>query len=101
MIKSCIDHEILPPAFSSDDTGFTVQLFNNTDTVLRERGYDDPLISVVKDTLLNKRTTNARVQEVCDVKKATATRYLSQLEGVYLERVGETGRGTYYKIKGS
>lgn len=101
MIKACVEHEILPPSFSSDESGFSVQLYSNTDTILKERGFEDALIAVVKDTLASKRTTNARVQEVCGVTKATATRYLNELEGIYLERVGETGRGTYYKIKGS
>jgi len=101
MIKACVEHELLPPAFHSDASGFSVQLFNNTEKALQKRGLESSLIKVIKDALANKQTTNARVQDICSVTKATATRYLKKLEGMYLDRVGETGRGTYYKIKGS
>ena len=101
MIKACVEHELFHPVFHSDAAGFSVQLFSNTEEVLQERGLESSLIKVVKDAIANKRITNARVQEICSVTKATATRYLKELEGMYLERVGETGRGTYYKIKGS
>jgi hypothetical protein len=30
----------------------------------------------------------------------TASRYLTELEGNYLDKIGETGRGTVYVFKG-
>ncbi|WP_339700850.1 hypothetical protein [Algoriphagus aquimarinus] len=44
--------------------------------------------------------TNAEVQKLGNVSKATATRYLSELEDEYLEKMGTTGVGTQYKLKG-
>lgn len=64
-------------------------------------GFNSAQIKVVIEGLAGKRVNNKLVQELCGVSKATASRYLEDLEGVYLERIGETGRGTYYKIKGS
>ncbi len=34
------------------------------------------------------------------VSKATATRYLSELEETFIEKVGTTGVGTSYVLKG-
>lgn len=101
MIKACVENRLLPPSFSLDTAGFQVIMYSNTEQVLKEKGFDNAHIKVMQDLLANHRTTNKRVQEICNVSKATATRYLDDLEGVYIERVGETGRGTYYKIMGS
>lgn len=44
--------------------------------------------------------TNTEVQKLSNVSKATATRYLSELEDEYLEKMGTTGVGTQYRLKG-
>ena len=47
------------------------------------------------------RITNAEYQQLCTVSKRTASDGLSELEAKgLLERVGTTGKGTYYRLKG-
>jgi hypothetical protein len=38
-------------------------------------------------------------QTICNVSKASATRYLSILEGEWIEKQGTTGVGTIYVLK--
>ena len=51
----------------------------------------------------NGEITNKIYQELCDVSKATATRDLTELMDKHklLERTGEVGAGTVYKLIGS
>ena len=51
----------------------------------------------------NQSMTNNIYQEICDVSKATATRDLTELSEKFklLERYGEVGAGTSYKLIGS
>ena len=100
MINECVEHEILPPDFNVEMSGFMVSMFSNPKSLLSGKGYDNTLIDIVIDTLEQGQTSNTRVRKICEVSKATATRYLDQLEGNILSRIGETGRGTYYIIKG-
>ena len=45
---------------------------------------------------------NTTVQQLAHVSKPTATRYLAELEKVgYLQKIGTTGVGTEYALKGS
>jgi ATP-dependent DNA helicase RecG len=45
------------------------------------------------------RINNSAVQQLCQVSKATATRYLSELEKEnYLHKTGITGAGTGYTL---
>ncbi len=101
MIKACIKHQLLPPAFDASGSGFQVNIIGDPKLYLESRGVNEVLITIVLETLAQGKITNKHVQEVCSVSKATATRYLDELEDRYLERVGATGRGTYYVIKGS
>ncbi len=100
IIKACLNHRLLPPIFNVS-SGFQVSLISNAKEYLKDRNIDNSLIDVLTETLNVGKVTNKRVQEICEVSKATATRYLEELEGEFLERVGATGRGTYYIIKGS
>jgi len=51
----------------------------------------------------NKTITNKKYQELCKVSKATATRDLTELVEYFqlLERIGDVGAGTTYKLIGS
>jgi ATP-dependent DNA helicase RecG len=44
--------------------------------------------------------SNSEVQTICKVSKATATRYLGELEGEWIEKSGTTGVGSSYVLKG-
>lgn len=93
MINECVNYLLLPPEFELKTSGFVVEINNKVDARLKLEGLDNQLINIVKETLASGRITNDKVQEVCIVSKATATRYLDKLEGLYLDRVGGTGRG--------
>ena len=88
--------------FDVEMSGFIVSMFSNPKSLLSRKGYNNTLIDIVIDTLEQGQTSNTRVRKICEVSKATATatRYLDQLEGNNLSRIGETGRGAYYIIKG-
>ena len=63
-------------------------------------GLKHELIQIVLYTQANEATTNSEVQKLCEVSKATATRYLKELEDNFLEKMGTTGVGTAYVLKG-
>lgn len=101
MIKESISGKILPPEFNTQMSGMMVSFFSNAEDYLKRKELKPELISIIVEVLDRGRVTNARVRELCGVSKATATRYLTELDGNYLERVGKTGEGTYYKLMGS
>jgi ATP-dependent DNA helicase RecG len=72
-----------------------------TDDNLREMGLTERQLQAVLHVKKHRKITNQQYQELLGVKKRTATEDLHWLEekGI-LERVGSTGKGTYYKIKG-
>jgi ATP-dependent DNA helicase RecG len=71
-----------------------------TEDNLREMDLSERQIQAVLHVKKNRRISNQQYQELFGVKKRTATEDLHLLEekGI-LERVGSTGKGTYYKIK--
>lgn len=70
---------------------------------LKEIGLTARQIKAVKYLKENKIITNKIYQEICDVSKATATRDLTELIEKFrlLERLGDVGAGTSYKLIGS
>ncbi|WP_339694479.1 RNA-binding domain-containing protein [uncultured Roseivirga sp.] len=101
MIKESVAGKILPPEFNTEMSGMMVSFFSDAEEFLKRKELKKELIKVVLDTLEKGNTNNSRVRDICNVSKATATRYLTELDGEFLERVGKTGEGTYYIIKGS
>lgn len=100
MIKACKAHKIAPPIFSNDVPDFQVELIKYSDDGLKALGLKEELRKIVLFIQDNESITNSDVQELCDVSKATATRYLNELEESYIEKVGSTGVGTTYYLKG-
>ena len=50
----------------------------------------------------NGKITNKEYQELNKVSKPTATRDLESLvKKFFLEKIGITGKGTFYRLKGS
>ena len=68
-----------------------------------EKGLSTRQIKAIEYLKENKNITNKIYQEVCEVSKATATRDLTELIEKFkiLERTGEVGAGTFYKLIGS
>jgi len=72
-----------------------------TEENLREMELPARQLQAVLHVKKNRRITNQQYQELFGVKKRTASEDLHELEAKgILERVGSTGKGTYYKIKG-
>ena len=67
---------------------------------LKQRGLQDELIKIVLYVQANEIITNSEVQKLFEVSKATASRYLKELEHNFIEKMGPTGVGTVYVLKG-
>jgi ATP-dependent DNA helicase RecG len=72
-----------------------------TDSILTKLGLNERQVEAVKFIKVGGRITNKEYQEKFGLKKRQSTDDLKELEdkGV-LKRVGTTGRGTYYILKG-
>lgn len=100
IINACKEHKIAPPIFSNNPPDFQVELIRYSEGALKERGLKDGLIQIVLYVQANEIITNSEVQKLCEVSKATATRYLKELEDNFIDKMGTTGVGTVYVLKG-
>ena len=72
-----------------------------TEEYLRKLGLNERQIKAVKYVKEKGEITNKKYQELCKVKKRTASDDLRGLqEQDIFERVGTTGKGTFYVLKG-
>ncbi len=67
------------------------------------KGLSTRQIKAIEFIKENKYITNKIYQEICEVSKSTATRDLTELVDKFklLDRSGEIGAGTSYKLIGS
>lgn len=100
IINACKTHKIAPPIFANTPPDFEVTLVNHTMSSLTEKGLKSEAIAIVLYIQKHQSITNSIVQDLCKVSKATATRYLNELEGDFIEKIGKTGVGTSYVLKG-
>jgi len=100
MISECRKKGILPPRFIYDFSGFIVELYKYTEKELKNKNFKNWQIRIILYIQDKGAITNTEVQEICDVSKRTATTYLSDLESNYIEKIGKTGKGTNYILKG-
>jgi ATP-dependent DNA helicase RecG len=100
IINTCKAHKIAPPIFFNSPPDFQVELIRYTDKGLNAFGLKEELRKIVLHTQENGSISNSEVQAICSVSKATATRYLNELEANYIEKFGTTGVGTRYVLKG-
>jgi ATP-dependent DNA helicase RecG len=93
------------PLIESIYGGISVTIFKNSlDTkTLIDKGLSPRQIKAIEYLKKSKQITNKIYQEICEVSKATATRDLTELIYKYklLERSGDVGAGTTYKLIGS
>lgn len=72
-----------------------------TEDFLMEQGLNERQMKAVAHVKKRRRITNQEYQQLVEVKKRTASEDLRQLEEKNIfERVGSTGKGTYYKLRG-
>lgn len=100
MINACKGHKIAPPIFSNIPPDFQVELIKYTNKGLKESGLKEELRKIILHIQANGSVSNSEVQTICNVSKATATRYLGELEAEWLDKIGSTGVGTVYVFKG-
>ena len=100
IVNACKAHKIAPPIFYNIPPDFQVELVKYTDNGLKESGLKEELRKIILHIQENGRIANSEVQTICKVSKATATRYLGELEGKWIEKLGITGNGTTWVFKG-
>lgn len=100
MINACKAHKIAPPIFSNIPPDFQVELIKYTDKGLTELGLKEELRKIILHIQENGSISNSEVQTICNVSKATATRYLGEMEAEWIDKIGSTGVGTMYVFKG-
>lgn len=102
IIDFCKQHGIPSPEFKEVFGGFSVVFRKDvyTEEYLRNLGLNERQIKAVMYVKERGKITNKEYQEICGIKKRQATDDLKELEDkVILERVGKTGKGTYYTFK--
>lgn len=100
IINACKAHKIAPPIFANLAPDFQVTLMSYSEEGLLKMGLKEELVKIIGYLQVNEVITNTQVQKLCDVSKATATRYLNELEKNFIKKVGTTGVGTVYVLKG-
>jgi len=102
IVRECVEKGLPEPEFAQTQGAlwltFRKDIF--TEEYLRSFGLNDRQIKVVLYVKEKGRIMNAEYQKLCGISKRTASNDLSNLETTgILERVGTTGRGTYYQLK--
>jgi ATP-dependent DNA helicase RecG len=102
MITECHAHHLPAPRYFFDAAGCAVEFFYYTPTYLEGQGLKPELVTIVLHVQSQGTINNTTVQRTVGVSKATATRYLAELEKAdYIQKTGTTGVGTWYTLKGS
>lgn len=105
IINECKKAGLPEPIIEYSSGGISVTILKNqfNEKNLIEIGLSARQIKAVDYLKENKSITNKIYQEICEVSKATATRDLTELIEKFklLERSGEVGAGTSYKLIGS
>ncbi|WP_163325538.1 ATP-binding protein [Draconibacterium mangrovi] len=105
IINECKKAGLPEPIIEYASGGISVTILKNqfNEKSLIEIGLSTRQIKAVEYLKENKSITNKIYQEICKVSKATATRDLTELIEKFklLERSGEVGAGTSYKLIGS
>lgn len=101
MIRESLAHNLPEPDFAQRGGEFTVALWRDwmTDRVMAELGLNERQKQAIIHLKARTRIANSEYQALVRVARATATRDLEGLliKGV-LQKVGTTGKGTYYVL---
>jgi ATP-dependent DNA helicase RecG len=105
IINECKKAGLPEPIIEYSSGGINVTILKNqfNEKSLITKGLSTRQIKAIEFIKENKSITNKIYQEICEVSKATATRDLTELIEKFkiLERSGEVGAGTSYKLIGS
>lgn len=103
MIKQCKKNGLPEPEFKQLRSEFRSIISRDiyTEDVLKKLGLEDRQIAAVMYVKQKGKIRNKEYQNLCRVKKRQATDDLKELENKnILQRIGKTGKGTYYILKG-
>ncbi len=104
MIQACRKSGLPDPVFEEKSGGFAIRFQKSllNEERLIKAGLNKRQIEALRYAKEKGRITNIEYQEEWGVSKATATRDLALLiKKGFLVQYGKTGRGTFYKLKGS
>ncbi len=105
IIDECKSAGLPTPEISEMTGGIVVTIYKDiyNEKHLAKHGLNERQLRAVLYVKENKSISNSTYQDLCDVSKATATRDLTELieKHKLLERTGEVGAGTIYKLIGS
>jgi ATP-dependent DNA helicase RecG len=93
------------PDIEKNSGGISVTIYKNvySEKQLKEKGLSKRQVKVIEFLRENSFISNKIYQEMFKVSKATATRDLTDLVDKFklIERYGDVGAGTTYKLIGS
>lgn len=105
ILNECKKAGLPEPIIESTSGGISITIYKNVveSKNLVNKGLNNRQIKAIEYLKKNVIITNKTYQNLYDVSKATATRDLTELVEKYklLERTGEVGAGTTYKLIGS
>lgn len=99
MINACRKVGLPEPIIERRHNGMYIEFRRYTFKALTNKGVKKELIAIILHVQIHGSIDNKKVQEICEVSKATATRYLNELDGEFLAKRGNTGAGTEYLLK--
>ena len=101
MIRESLAHNLPEPDFVQRGGEFTITLWRDwlTETVIKQLVLNDRQRQAVMIAKANDRLSNLDYQKTFDISKPTASRDLDDMvrKGI-LEKIGTTGKGTYYVL---
>ena len=103
IVDLCKEQNLPEPDYKEEQGGFSVYFYKDiyTEENLRKTGLNERQIKAVLYVKEKEEITNTKYQEICGVKKRQATDDLKYLTNKkILKRIGITGKGTYYVLKG-
>jgi len=103
ILTECEKTNVPVPTFEEKFGGFLVNFRKDrhTEDNLKAMGLNERQIKAVIFTKKNGKITNKQYQEITGIQKRQATVDLQDMENKgIITKIGKTGRGTYYTLKG-
>jgi len=104
IIEECKKAGLPEPEFKEEFGGFSVYFYKDifTEENLRKMGLNERQVKVVLYVKEKGKITNKEYQEITGIKKRQSSEDLKDLEekGIF-HKVGTTGKGTYYVLRGT
>ena len=101
MISRCRESGLSEPDFEQRSDQFVVTIWRDwlTDKLMIDMGLNDRMKKALAYLKMHGRITNSEYRRITGVSRATATRDLVMLlnQGIF-EKIGTTGKGTYYVL---